>query len=248
MSIIVTPAAFSPNAPGQGLLFPECYKYILDQQYSGLGWEKIPESEIDGIMCTLGGLFALSTNSDIPQDGISSEEIATRFQNGAMFLSSKLQTWDVASCDHVGFEIIIPCMLERLEQKGLFFIFPGRSLLVQLNQGKLRKVHPAVWSGKIQTTITHSLEAFLGKADFSGLRDQRVYGGMGSSPASTAAYLMWSPVWDDEAEQYLRTVLSSRWPDEHGGVPGMYPMTGFEVLWVSESLVQIQLHLYAPFL
>jgi len=215
-----------------GLLFPECYRYILSQQHDGSGWQKSPESEIDGIMCTLGGLFALSKNSDIHIESLSSEDIANRIQHGTSFLNEKLQTWDVASCDHVGFEIIIPCMLEHLSMQGIEFSFPGQALLSELNEKKLAKIHPAVWSGKIQTTITHSLEAFLGKANFSGLKDQRVCGGMGSSPASTAAYLMTCADWDNEAEDYLRQVLRSRWGPEIGGVPGMYPTTGFEVLWV----------------
>jgi hypothetical protein len=187
-------------------------------------------------VCTLGGLFALSKNSDIIQNQISPGEIAIRIQNGAAFLNEKLQTWDVASCDHVGFEIIIPSMLQHLSKQGLTFAFPGQALLAELNEKKLAKIHPTVWSGKVQTTITHSLEAFLGKEDFSGLKDQRVFGGMGSSPASTAAYLMSCSEWDDEAEAYLRTVLRSRWAGEIGGVPGMYPTTGFEVLWVSQPL------------
>lgn len=197
-------------------------------------------------MCTLGGLFALGRNSDIVQNQIFSEEVAIRIQNGAAFLNKKLQTWDVASCDHVGFEIIIPCMLEHLNQQGLTFTFPGQTLLAELNEKKLAKIHPAVWSGNVQTTITHSLEAFLGKGDFSGLKDQRVFGGMGSSPASTAAYLMSCSEWDGEAETYLRTVLGSRWAGEIGGVPGMYPTTGFEVLWVSQPLLYLSFPLLTP--
>lgn len=48
-------------------------------------------------------------------------------------------------------------------------------------------------SGKIQTTITHSLEAFAGNMNFTELADQLVFGAMGSSPSSTAAYLMYTP-------------------------------------------------------
>src|SRR5436309_1347144 len=121
-------------------------------------------------------------------------------------------------------------MLEFLNQEGISFIFPGQSLLRELNQKKLAKLHPSIWSGKIQTTITHSLEAFAGKVDFTGLRNQRIFGGMGSSPSSTAAYLMYTPDWDEEAESYLRNIIDSR--RVIGGVPGMYPTTGFEVLWV----------------
>lgn len=197
-------------------------------------------------MSTLGGLFALSRNSDIIQNKIYPEEIVTRVQDGAAFLNEKLQTWDVASCDHVGFEIIIPSMLERLSRQGLTFTFPGQALLAELNKKKLAKIHPAVWSGKVQTTITHSLEAFLGKEAFCGLKGQRIFGGMGSSPASTAAYLMSCSEWDDEAEMYLRTVLRSRWAGEIGGIPSMYPTTGFEVLWVSQPLSLLSFLLLTP--
>lgn len=61
------------------------------------------------------GLLVLTTNSDIPQDGISTQDMATHIQHAAAFSSSKFQSWDVASCDHIGFEVIIPSMLECLE-------------------------------------------------------------------------------------------------------------------------------------
>ncbi|KAI9841645.1 MAG: hypothetical protein M1837_000492 [Sclerophora amabilis] len=225
------------NDPASGLLFPESFQYVLERQLPSGGWESY-DSEIDGIMNTLGGLFALKKNAHLPHPGMSPEDMVSRIDRAAEFLRQKLEGWDVASCDHVGFEIIIPSMLECLEQEGLFFEFPGQNLLMELNKKKLAKIHPSIWSGKTQTTITHSLEAFAGKADFTGLRNQLVFGGMGSSPSSTAAYLMQLPTWDEEVENYLRTVLSSRKSDDYGGVPGMYPTTGFEVLWIVSTLLE----------
>ncbi|GES63957.1 terpene synthase family protein [Aspergillus terreus] len=55
--------------------------------------------------------------------------------------------------------------------------------------------------------------------NFTGLADQLVFGAMGSSPSSTAAYLI------------------SRQKAGFRGLPGMYPTTGFEVLWIASTLL-----------
>ena len=223
------------NSPVPCLLFPECFQYVLDKQLVSGGWETCG-SDIDGIMNTLGGLLAFKRNADIPCQ-FSKEEIDKRAGNAIAYLAERLESWDVSSCDYVGFEILIPSMLAFLEQDGVFFDFPGKELLMNLNQKKLSKIPPSVWSGKIQTTITHSLEAFIGKVDFGGLRQQLIHGSMCSSPSATAAYLMFSSEWDEDAAKYLRQVVASRQPEGGGiGVPGMYPTTGFEVLWVSTIL------------
>lgn len=221
----------NPTSAVSCLLFPECFQYVLDKQLDSGGWETC-RLEIDGIMNTLGGLLALKRNADIPCQ-LSKEAFDKRAENAVAYLAERLSSWDVGSCDYVGFEILVPSMLAFLEQDGISFRFPGKELLMDLNQKKLAKIPPSVWSGKIQTTITHSLEAFVGKVDFGGLRQHLVHGSMCSSPSATAAYLMFTSEWDEDAEKYLRQVVSSRQPEGGGtGVPGMYPTTGFEVLWV----------------
>lgn len=215
------------------LLFPECFQCVLERQLPCGGWESY-DSTIDGIVNTLGGLLALKKNSHMAYSSISQRDMNLRIEGAVRFLREKLQNWDVASADHVGFEIIIPAMLELLGQEGIQLEFTGRSLLMELNQKKLAKIPPSIWSSKLQTTLTHSLEAFIGKVDFDTIRHQLVYGAMGSSPASTAAYLMFSSQWDDDAENYLRNVISTWKRYGYGGVPTMYPSTGFEVLWVSK--------------
>lgn len=225
------------NKQSNDLLFPECYTYILSRQLPSGGWESY-DTDIDGIMNTFAALLALKKNWD---SKYSPADIKVRIDRAVSYLRDMLNAWDeasIAECDHVGFEIIIPHMMELLEQEGVLFDFPGKDILMTLNSKKLAKIHPKIWSGKIQTTITHSLEAFGGKADFRGLSEQTVHGGMGSSPASTAAWLMYTEGWDVESEECLRNLIRQREPEvgsEGKGVPGMYATTGFEVLWVSQS-------------
>ncbi|OTB18376.1 hypothetical protein K445DRAFT_309112 [Daldinia sp. EC12] len=59
---------------------------------------------------------------------------------------------------------------------------------------------------------------------------------MMASPASTAAYLMNSSSWDDEAETYLRTVLHRPNNLDRGSVPCAWPTSIFEVSWVISTL------------
>ncbi|KAF9888181.1 hypothetical protein FE257_009176 [Aspergillus nanangensis] len=217
------------------LLFPECFQYVLDTQLPSGGWECC-HFEIDGIMNTLGGLLALKKNSDIHSQ-FTEQDIDSRIERAVGYLNKKFETWDVGSCDYVGFEILVPAMLSFLGKEGLSFDFPGYRLLMELNEKKLARIPPSVWSGKIQTTITHSLEAFAGTMDFTGLADQLVFGAMGSSPSSTAAYLMYTPGWNEDAERYLRDLVAERQKEGFGGVPGMYPTTGFEVLWIACTLL-----------
>ncbi|KAF2820523.1 hypothetical protein CC86DRAFT_237655, partial [Ophiobolus disseminans] len=54
----------------------------------------------------------------------------------------------------------------------------------------LAKLDPSLLYGPVQTTALHSLEAFIGKIDFTKLRHRKVKRSMLGSPSSTAAYLM----------------------------------------------------------
>jgi hypothetical protein len=224
-----------PGNVDPALLFPECFEYVLERQLPSGGWES-HGATIDGIVNTLGGLLALRKNSHMSFRGISQKDIDLRIESAVGFLQKQFCQWDVASADSVGFEVVIPGMLELLSSEGIHFDFPGRTLLLDLNQKKISKIPPSIWSKNLQTTLAHSLEAFVGKVDFSTLRHLLVFGAMGSSPAATAAFLIYSSVWDEEAESYLRNLVTLR-KSSNGfrGIPDMYPSTGFETLWVRSS-------------
>lgn len=94
-------------------------------------------------------------------------------------------------------------------------------------------------------TLTHSLEAFIGKIDFDQIVQHKVSGSMFGSPSSTAAYLMNASAWDDEAEDYLRQVIRKSVGQGSGGVPGVYPTTHFEYTWVSTFSLPLPRYFHA---
>ncbi|RYP20417.1 hypothetical protein DL765_002793 [Monosporascus sp. GIB2] len=102
-----------------------------------------------------------------------------------------LQTWDVSSATHVGFEIIVPAMIELLEKDGTKLSLPGRQALTSFYQQKLSKFRRELLYTERKTTLMHSLEAFVDKIDFDRVAhhiDEQ--GSIMASPAVTVPYLM----------------------------------------------------------
>lgn len=85
-----------------------------------------------------------------------------------------------------------------------------------------------------QTTLLHSFEAMVGILDFDTVKHHRLRNGsMMNSPSLTAAYLMNASTWDDEAENYLRSVMDHSGANKcKGGVPSAFPTPIFELAWV----------------
>lgn len=219
------------------LLFPECLKYILETQNQDGGWPEYA-SEVDGILNTMASTIALKMHQKGP--GIHKEsfgvDIEERIIKARNYLSLKLQTWEITSTVHVGFEILIPTLLGLLEKLDESIEFPGRQTLMALNQIKLARFRPEILYSKRKTTMLHSMEAFVGKVDFDLVAHHiDEHGSMMGSPAATAAYLIHSPAWDESAEKYLRNVIALGSGKCIGGVPSAFPSSFFETTWVSTS-------------
>ena len=213
--------------------FPECFRYVLDHQKSDGSWESYA-SEVDGILNTMAGLLALKVHLDTPQNRSSSlpSDIENRISNACAALENMLQHWDVQASVHVGFEILVPALLQSLEKKGFSFAIPGHRFLEVLNQKKLAKFDARILYGKVPTTLIHSLEAFTGRIDFDRVCHHKIGGSMMCSPSATAAYLINSSTWDYEAEEYLAQVVASSRHEVVGGIPSAYPTTIFMLTWV----------------
>ena len=220
-------------------LFPECFQYVLDRQLTYGGWRNygtekaILTGQGDEIICTMAALLALNSHRT-SADAIGTEvpcNLDERIAKATSALRSMLQDWDITSCDHVGFELIVPAHLEMLEEYGTFFSFPGRHYLVTKQQQKLSKFRPEYLYGETVSTLLHILEALIGKVEFDKVAHHTTRGSMMASPASTAAYLLHASVWDDESENYLRTALSN------GAVPDSWRLTLFEMTWVVKTLL-----------
>jgi hypothetical protein len=224
-------------------LFPTSFSYILDAQLPDGGWPAHPggrdSNDVDGILSTLAALFCLQQHHRKPlQQARPGIDLAPRVAAGSARALQLLRAWDVESCDSVGFEVLVPTLLELLEDGGVTFDFAGRERLIQIRTQKLARVRPEFLYQGRHFALLHSLEAFHRWKDFEVDRcaHQKIGGSMMASPSATASYLMRCSKWDDEAEAYLRLVLSNGAGKNSGGAPSAYPSTNFELIWVSNLI------------
>lgn len=150
-----------------------------------------------------------------------------------MWLANKLSDWeDKNGVDSVALEILVPAHLRLLGDYGISFTSPILEKMNDMSEHRLSKLRlDALYTGK-QMTVLHSLEALIGRVDFSKLRESKVRGSMLGSPSSTAAYLINSPSWDEEAEMYLRDVFEFGQGKGDGSFPSAAPIDVFEISWV----------------
>jgi hypothetical protein len=212
-------------------LFPEAYDYLKRTQSEDGSWAA-ETSDADGIINTLAALLALKKQERKFEAARADNENRCRAAEDA--LHRMLSTWDLDSTDRVGLEVLVPNLLRLLEAEGVQFDFPSRKPLMALNAAKLARLGPVLTS-PVQTTLIHTLEAFVGTLDFDKVKQHKMSNGsMLASPSSTAAYLMNASEWDTEAESYLRMVFEQQSAIGHkGGFPSAFPSTLFETSWVS---------------
>ena len=215
-------------------LFPDSFQYVLDKQLSDGGWECYA-SDLDGILNTMAALLAILYNrkhSALDSNLHFPEDVESRISQATRYLSERLKAWDVASCDHVGFELLVPVHLTLLSEYGIDMNFPGLDHLMNLNAKKLSNFDPVMLYSDVPTSVIHSLEAFAGKVDFRKLVHHKKFGSMMGSPAATAAYLVLSGTSDEDMEVYLRGISDHWQAPDAVGFPSAFPSTIFELTWV----------------
>ena len=210
-------------------LFPEAFKAVIDTQLPTGAWEDY-STEVDGILSTLAALLSLCRHKHHCKQGLNPPDILSRISRAVVWLDKKLQTWNVANGDQVGFEVIVPAIISQLENYGICLYRPP--LLMELNRKRLAKFNPSMLYKSIQSTLLHSLESLDGVIDFDQLSHHKRLGSMLGSPSSTAAYLMNASIWDREAECYLQIVMRQGAGIGSGKFPSAYPSTIFELSWV----------------
>ncbi|KAI1320899.1 Ent-kaurene synthase [Xylariaceae sp. FL0255] len=231
----------SPQERGSWL-FPECFQFVLDQQLENGAWPSYA-SHVDGILNTSAALLSLEKHIRCESDHQDWKE---RSQKAQIALKGLLKNWDVASTDHVGFKILVIKLFDILATEGVDVDFPQLDKLRVLYNKKLSKL-PASSVYETRSTLHHSLEALIGHVDFVQMkRWQESDGSMLGSPASTAAYLMYSSNWDHQAESYLRRVLRYGPGQGSGGVPSAWPTSIFESAWAVTTLATAGLTVCGP--
>jgi hypothetical protein len=214
-------------------LFPEAFDYLEKTQSEDGSWAA-ETSDTDGIVNTLAALLAFKRRGCHLVDALADNQRRCLAAEAA--LRRMFAGWDSESSDRVGLEVLVPNLLRLLKSEGIVFDFPSRDSLMASNAAKVARLGPVLTSPK-QTTLIHTLEAFVGTLDFDQVKQHKMpNGSMLASPSSTAAYLMNATEWDDDAEAYLRMVFRQQSAMGHaGGFPSAYPSTIFETSWVSET-------------
>lgn len=220
----------------QTWLFPECFQFLLDNQLPSGGWQSYSTRD-DGLLNTLAALLAMrkhfNESNTRPHPNLS--DLNARMLKAMQYLQVSLQHWVVDESLHIDSEILVEALLSMPESENIHFVFPGRQELEKLNARKMAKFDPEVLY-RSPTTFLRSLEAFIDRIDCDRLGYHKACGSMMASPASTAAYMIGSSIWDSEAELYLRKVLREGSGKGTGGVPGVFPIPIFEISWVRCSM------------
>ena len=227
-------------------LFPSSLTFVLDSQLPDGRWPAHPgqgdTDEVDSVLSTLAALFCLVQHAKNPLQlrHLHGFSLSERIKRGVSTVSSMLQSWSVSECKAVGFEVLVPSLLDLLEAENVQLEFPEKSLLLTIRDQKLAKVKPELLYTAAPLTLLHSLEAFHGRQDFSfdRIAHHRVGGSIMASPSATSSYLIRASSWDDEAEAYLRLAISNGEGNNSGGVPSAYPSTNFELTWVVSTLLE----------
>ncbi|GFF50386.1 copalyl diphosphate synthase [Aspergillus udagawae] len=218
--------------------FPAAFQAILQEQRPCGSWSGTT-SELDSIVSTLTALLALQKHAENCCE-TELQDLHSRILKAKQFLQTALKGLDglLATCTlSVGLELRLPAILDLLESEGHTFDF-DRTYLTKFQSKKLSKINLETIFNGPQSSLLHSLEAVIGKVDIEALRHQKVLGSMLASPSATAAYLMYHPVWDDEAEEYIRHAISNGAGRGSGLVAAGYPTTVFEWAWVTSNLLR----------
>jgi hypothetical protein len=215
-------------------LFPSSFQCICDAQAESGGWEG--GEAIDEIVNTMACILAMKRHhkTEMLEEQENVDELAElegKINKAKEFLVSKFADSNDSNPEGVAFEILIPSMLDLLEQEGVQLRFPNSEELRQRNQARMSKINFSVLY-KYPSAILHSLESFIGAIDFDKMSHHLQDGGMMASPSSTAAYLMNVSRWDDSAERYLRDAVENGRRIAEGMVTNVFPISTFEFAWV----------------
>jgi len=187
----------------------------------------------DRVICTLSAMIALTYRGRRAQDreqirkGLAALEEITGWKKESLLK-------DGHGGATVGFELIVPVLVADAEQLGLITHQKESILgeLVELRNAKMAKLSGQKISRFI--TLAHSTEITgrdkIDLIDIENLPEKN--GSIGNSPSATAHFALYVKPGDPGAINYLHSAMENG----DGGVPTIWPIDIYEILWVLWNL------------
>ena len=220
-------ARLLPRHPDRGAALD----WVLDQQQPDGGWGD-PAVPLTRHVATLAALLALGA-APLPAARVA-------VQRGTAFFGRRAEHWVGTLPDDlpVGVELLLPRLLAEAEAAGLDVPRANYAALVALGERRRRKI--AASEPRPGSPPIHSWEAW-GTQPKRCLLDQS--GGVGHSPAATAAWLRAASEQGGDAatlvpaEAYLSAAAGATGADIPGVVPTVWPIARFEQAFALYALV-----------
>ena len=200
--------------------FPKCLEWLRENQQPDGSWGGQNEYYCDRIISTLAAVLSLSRWNRHGRDD-------ARCERGLQYIWEKAGLLAHDPFETVGFELIVPTLLEEAQRLGLRLPYGLFDRYRQVRDKKLARI-PARMLYNRQNPAVYSLEFMGNNLDRElAAHVQEDNGSVGDSPSATAYFLS---VWGEEprARQYISRVTSG----ESGGVVFCFPLEIFERAWV----------------
>jgi halimadienyl-diphosphate synthase len=204
-------------------VFPECIRWLLENQHPDGSWGSRIENYHDRIVSTLSTIMALKE--------IDEKKYCGQIQRGEAYIWENMKKLELDDYRLIGSELLFPSLMEQAESMGLDVPSHMRVYLKEKNE-KLKKIDESLWYSPL-TTLSFSLEFLGDSVDTERLEYvQLPNGSVANSPAATAFFLRHKK--NAKAIRYLKEILSLT---GDGSVMTVYPIDVFEYGWTLYNLM-----------
>ena len=202
-------------------VFPECVKWLLENQKSDGSWGSYVVNYHDRILSTLNAVITLKMH----------KKYESYIRKGEQYIWENIKNLRVDPYRLIGSELLLPSLMRQAESMGLNLPYHTNIYEKEYHM-KLKKIDESLWYSPL-TTLSFSLE-FLGDAvDVDKLQSAQLpNGSVATSPAATAFLLQHTR--NIKAFLYLKKILSLT---GDGSIMTVYPIEVFEYGWALYNLM-----------
>ncbi|XP_065865092.1 ent-kaur-16-ene synthase, chloroplastic-like [Euphorbia lathyris] len=219
----------SPNSSEPEPLFPECLKWIMENQHPDGSWALYPSHPLlikNSLSSTLACLLSLHKWNLAPQ----------LVHTGLDFIGSNLwAATDTRQRSPMGFDIIFPGMIHQAIDLGINLPFNHSSIHNMLSNPHLHIT--SLEEGKT-SHLAYFAEGLNRLNDWNQLlKYQRTNGSLFNSPSTTAAAAI--HIRDEKCLHYLKSLIKQF---DNGAVPTLYPLDVNTRISIIDSLEKFGIH------